>query len=137
MGKNNNQQRRPMPKNPNPMSNPRSMAKEGIRLIRNMAFGKFNFYEEGHVFRNDTFVTSTISEIDKRINELQIHITAINIAYAYSDDDTVKGVLFRDCKTLDAWNMVRTQLCNILLSGGDTGYLFTIMNRLPEYKYYI
>ena len=140
MGKNNNNQRpqrRPNPKNPDPMSNSRSMAREGIRIIRNIAFGKCNVASEGYLFQNESFVKATIGEVDKRIMDLKIHINAINYAYRGTTSEEVNSLLFRDMKALNGWNLVRNQLYNILYSNGDLGFLYTIANKLPEYKYYI
>ena len=42
--KNNGKKHRPMPKNPDPLSNAKMMSREGMKMIRNIAFGNFNFY---------------------------------------------------------------------------------------------
>lgn len=137
MSKNNNGNKRPKPtKNPDIMANTRIMGREGMRLIRNMAQGKFNFYTEGHIFRNKDFVVATIDEVDKRIMEHGIHVNAIRCAYAGSQDPNVLNVLHRDEKALEAYSLVRQTLEGIKLTQ-DTGLLYVLLNKLPNYRYNI
>ena len=124
-------------KNPDPMSNPQTMGREGMRIIRNIAFGKFNFYTEGHVFRNLDFVKALITEVDKRIMDSGIHVNAIQYAYSGSQDANVLNLLHRDKKTLEAYMLIRQTLDSIVISGGDTGFLLVLTNKLPQYKYNI
>ena len=124
-------------KNPDPMSNPQTMGREGMRIIRNIAFGKFNFYTEGHVFRNLDFVKALITEVDKRIMDAGIHVNAIQYAYSGSQDANVLNLLHRDKKTLEAYILIRQTLDSIVISGGDTGFLLVLTNKLPQYKYNI
>ena len=129
-GKNNNQNR-------DPMTNARSMAREGMRIMRDIAHGKYNIYNEGHVFRNLDFVKATITEIDKRIIDHQIHINAITYAYANTNEPAVTNLLYRDQKSLEAYMLMRNTLVSIVMSGGDTGFLMILANKLPIYKYNI
>lgn len=129
-GKNNNQNR-------DPMTNTRSMAREGMRIMREIAHGRYNIYNEGHVFRNLEFVKATIAEIDKRIIDHQIHINAITYAYANTNEPAVTNLLYRDQKSLEAYMLMRNTLVSIVMSGGDTGFLMVLANKLPAYKYNI
>ena len=132
--KNKNNQRR------DPMTNVKTMGREGMRMIRDIAFGKFNFYNEGHVFRNIEFTKATLNEVDKKILDLSIHITAITYAYGnntVSMDPSVANLLYRDQKSLSAYNIIRTTLCSIIVSGGDTGFLQVLCAQLPAYRYNI
>ena len=79
MGNNNKNKKRGIPKNVDPLSNAKTMGREGMKMIRNIAFGNFNFYNEGHVFRNPDFVTNIMIEVDKRILDASIHLTALNL----------------------------------------------------------
>ena len=124
-------------KNPDPMSNPRTMAREGMRIIKDLAFGKFNIYNGGEVFRNLDFVRATLSEVDKRLVEAGIHVAAIQYAYSGSNDPNVLGTLMRDKRTYEAYSLVRDVLTNIIMSNGDTGFLLVLANKLPNYKYNI
>ena len=134
---NNQQQKRmPMPKNPDPMSNPKLMGREGMRAIRDMAHGKYNIYNDGHVFRDPEFVKATITEIDKRLMTLDVHIKAINVAYAGTSDPTVLNVLQRDMREYEAYTLCRNTMFAILQTG-DTGMLYGLTVRLPAYKYNI
>ena len=126
----NNQQR-------DPMTNARSMAREGMRIMRDIAFGRYNIYNEGHIFRNLEFVKAIIAEIDKRIIDHQIHINAITYAYANTNEPTVTNLLYRDQKSLEAYMLMRNTLVSIVMSGGDTGFLMVLANKLPMYKYNI
>ena len=59
----NKQRKQPKYSNPDPMSNVRDMGRYGIRVIRDIAKGKFNFYNEGHIFikmTNDTNENKTV-----------------------------------------------------------------------------
>lgn len=120
-----------------PMTNTRSMAREGMRIMRDIAHGKYNIYNEGHVFRNLEFVKATINEVDKRLVDHQIHINAIRYAYPNSQDPTVCNLLYRDEKAYEAYAIIRGVLYNILMSNGDTGFLMVLANKLPQYKYNI
>ena len=134
---NNQQQKRmPMPKNPDPMSNGRLMAREGIKAIRDMVYGKYNVYNDGHVFRNPEFVKATISEIDKYLLTLDVHIKAIKMAYSGTTDTTVLSVLQRDMRSYDAYMISRNVLFSILETG-DASLLYGLASLLQAYKYNI
>lgn len=133
MGKNNNK-KRGMPKNVDPLSNAKVMSREGMKMIRNIAFGNFNFYNEGHVFRNPDFVSNTILEVDKRILDASIHLTALNYAYPGTQEPSVLSLIHRDTKTLEGYMLVRQTLEGIIKTG-DTRLLYTLITRLPDYKY--
>ncbi len=122
------------PNNPDPLSNVRVMGKEGMRMIKDMAFGKFNFYNDGHVFRNIDFLNAIIMEVDKRLLDIGIHIAAIECAYSGSVDPSVLALLHKDKKSRDAYMLVRNTLLAIA-NTGDTKLLYTLMNKLPDYKY--
>lgn len=134
--KHNDFKKPPIPKNPDPMSNTKLMAREGMKIIRNIAYGKFNIYNEGHIFRNIDFVKATLSEVEKRMTTLFIHITAINYAYNGTSDNTVLEVLHRDRREYEAYELVRQTLYGIIQTG-DTRLLFGLASRLPQYKYNI
>ena len=124
-------------KNQNPMANSRTMAKEGMKIIRDIAYGNFNIYNSGHIFRNLDFVMATLAEVDKRIFEAGLHVTAIEYAYYGTQNQNVLSVLLRDKKTLEAYNIIRENLCAIISTNGDTGFLYVLANKLPKYKYNI
>lgn len=124
-------------KNPDPMSNPKTMGKEGMRIIKDIAFGKYNIYNSGHVFRNLDFIRATLAEVDKRLFEAKVHVQAVQYAYANVDDQMVLGVLLRDKKTLEAYSMIREVLVSIIITNGDTGFLHILASKLPHYKYNI
>lgn len=124
-------------KNPDPMSNARTMGREGMRIIKDIAFGKYNIYNEGHIFRNLEFVTATLAEVDKRVLEASIHVNAIQYAYSGTQDPNVLNTLMRDTKTLEAYKLVHDQLAAIIMTNGDTGFLYVLANKLPQYKYNI
>lgn len=130
------QKKLPVPKNPDPMSNGRTMGREGMRIIRDIAHGKFNIFNEGHVFRNQEFVKATICELDKRLLTLSVHITAINYAYAGTTDQAVISVLQRDMRENEAYTLCRSVLLAILETG-DAGMIYALASRLPAYKYNI
>lgn len=124
-------------KNPDPMSNSKTMAREGMKIIRNIAFGTFNVYTEGHVFRNLEFTQATLAEVDKRLLDASIHLTALRYAYANSTDPNVLSLIHRDQKIYDAYNLIHETLGSIIVTGGDTGFLYVLINKLPQYKYNI
>lgn len=134
MSKNNNNKQRKPVKNPDPMSNYSTMGREGMKILRNIAYGKYNIYAEGHIFRNRDFVNATIAEIDKRLVELAIHITAINYAYAGTTDPNVLRLLHRDTKAHEGYSIARQALQSIAMTG-DTGFLWVLASKLPNYKY--
>lgn len=128
-GKNNNQQR-------DPFTNVKTMGREGMKIMRDIAFGRYNIYNEGHIFRNPDLVKATIVEIDKRLVDLSIHITAIQYAYAGTTDATVQNLLYRDQRSYEAYVLMKDIMNRILMSG-DTGFLLVLANKLPAYKYNI
>lgn len=133
MAQNNNKQRKPV-KNPDPMSNPVTMGREGLRIIRNIAHGKYNIYAEGHIFRNMDLVNATINEIDKYLLDIGIHIAAINYAYAGTTDANVLRLLHKDKKSYEAYSIARQAMQSIAMTG-DTGFLWVLASKLPNYKY--
>lgn len=129
------QKRKPV-KNPDPMYNSFTMGKEGIRLIRNMAHGKFNLYNEGHVFKNKDFIRATLNEIEKRIIDASIHVTAISYTYPGTQDPNILNLLHRDQKTYEAYNIAKSTLNSILIND-DIGFLWVLINKLPAYRHNI
>lgn len=128
MAKNNN-------KRIDPMSNSRTMGREGIRILKDIAFSRYNVYTDGHIFRNIDFVKATIAEVDKRLMEASIHVAAIQYAYQGTVDPNVLSVLMRDQKIVEAYGIAREALCNIIATNGDTAILLILANKLPKYKY--
>lgn len=119
-----------------PMSNTKTMANEGMRLIRNIAFGNFNMYNDGHVFRDVNFVNATIAEVDKRLFDAQVHVNAMAYAYGTCDDPRVVALRFNDQKKVDAYTLIR-EILTCVATTGDTGFLYNLVNKLPKYKYNI
>lgn len=132
MGKNNKKG-----KAPDPLSNQKTMAREGMKIIRNIAHGTYNVFAEGHIFRNLNFVNAIIMEVDKRLMDINIHITAIEFAYGGSQDPNVLNLLHRDKQTRDAYILIRRTLESIVVTNGDTGFLQILASKLPQYKYNI
>lgn len=125
------------PSNPDPMSNSKTMAREGMKIIRNIAFGTYNIYNEGHIFRNLNFVNAIIMEVDKRIMDTLIHINAVQYAYPNTQDPNVLNLLHRDRRTYEAYMLIRQTMESIVITNGDTGFLNVLANKLPQYKYNI
>lgn len=131
----NKQRKQPKYSNPDPMSNVRDMGRYGIRVIRDIAKGKFNFYNEGHIFRNNDFTLATMEEVKKKIYEANIHVTAMQFAYSNSSDPVVQELLMRDMRQAEAYTLVYDTLGLVLNGGGDTRYIQILINKLPRYKY--
>lgn len=121
----------------NPMSNPKTMGKEGMRIMKDIAYGKYNFYAEGHVFRNLEFVKAIINEINKRLIDLNIEITAIQCTYYGTTDNNVLYLLNRKLRMREAYDLINQTMINVYQSGGDTGFVTVLLNQLPKYKYNI
>lgn len=119
------------------MTNTKTMGREGMRLIRNMAFGKFNFAVESHPFENVEFIKSTMVEVEKRIREICVHINAIQYAYGCAPiDKDVSTVLYRDRRSYEAYTLIYSTLQNIIVYQ-DVGILWVLISKLPEYRYNI
>lgn len=131
----NKQRKQPKYSNPDPMSNVRDMGRYGIRVIRDIAKGKFNFYNEGHIFRNNNFTLATIEEVKRKIYEANIHVTAMQYAYSNSSDPVVQELLMRDMRQAEAYTLVYNTLNLVLNNNGDTRYIQILINKLPRYKY--
>lgn len=119
-----------------PFTNVKTMGREGMRIMKDIAFGRYNIYNEGHIFRSPDLVKATITEVDKKLLDLSIHINAIQYAYANSTDEAVRNLLWRDQRSYEAYSLIKDTLYRILLSG-DTGFLLVLQNKLPAYKYNI
>jgi len=136
MAKQHNQQKKaPRYNNPDPMANVRDMGRYGIRVIRDIAKGKFNLYNEGHIFRNIDFTMATMEEVKRKIYEANIHVTAMQYTYGNSNDNIVQDLLIRDMRTVEAYTLVYNTLKNVVDTGGDTRYIQVLINKLPRYKY--
>ena len=131
----NKQRKQPKYSNPDPMSNVRDMGRYGIRVIRDIAKGKFNFYNEGHIFRNNDFTLATMEEVKKKIYEANIHVAAMQFAYSNSSDPVVQELLMRDMRQAEAYTLVYNTLGLVMNGGGDTRYIQILINKLPRYKY--
>ena len=131
----NKQRKQPKYSNPDPMSNVRDMGRYGIRVIRDIAKGKSNFYNEGHIFRNNDFTLATMEEVKKKIYEANIHVAAMQFAYSNSSDPVVQELLMRDMRQAEAYTLVYNTLGLVLNGGGDTRYIQILINKLPRYKY--
>lgn len=131
----NKQRKQPKYSNPDPMSNVRDMGRYGIRVIRDIAKGKFNFYNEGHIFRNNDFTLATIEEVKRKIYEANIHVAAMQYAYSNSSDPVVQELLMRDMRQAEAYTLVYNTLNLVLNNNGDTRYIQILINKLPRYKY--
>ena len=123
-------------KNPDPMSNTRTMGREGMKIIKDIAFSKFNIYNQGHIFRNIDFVKAVLAEVDKRLFEASIHAQAVQYAYGTNEDQRIKNIILRDSQAVEAYTIIRTTLCGIAQTG-DTGLLLVLASKLPAYKYNI
>lgn len=130
-----NKKKPPRYNNPDPMSNVRDMGRYGIRVVRDIAKGKFNFYNEGHIFRNNDFTRATMKEVEHKILEANIHVTAMQYTYAASSDQNVQTLLMKDMKTAEAYKLVYDTLQMVLNSNGDTRYIQILIDKLPRYKY--
>lgn len=124
-------------KTSDPMTNPKTMGREGMKIIRNIAFGTYNIYNDGHIFRNLDFVKATLVEVDKQIMDHAIHVAAIKYAYSGNQDSNVLSLLHRDERAYEAYCLIRRTLESIIVTGGDTGFLWVLANKLPVYKYNI
>lgn len=133
MGNNNNRNQ-----NRDPMTNIRSMANEGMRIIRDIAFGRFDIYGDSRstYFRNLVFDNAVLSEVDKRLTSAQIVYNALMYTYGSNDPSAdVLRTIMNAKKTLDAYSVIHESLSNIIMSGGNVGYLYIMQNRLPAYKH--
>lgn len=136
MGKNKNGKRI------NPLANRNVMERESMRMLKNIAFGSFNIYEEGDIFRNTEFVKAALDGINKKLLNLSIVINSIKIASSPQVrgiclDQNVNRLLHNYERGYTAYSLMQECMVNILNSNGDTGYLLVLANKLPDYKYNI
>ena len=129
---NNNRQNR------DPMTNIRTMANEGMKIIRDIAFGRYDIYGDPRsaYFRNLVFTNAVISEVNKKLSSANIIYNALIYTYGSENPNAeVIRVIADARKTLEAYNIVYNALSNIVLSNGNVGYLYIMQNRLPAYKH--
>ena len=128
-----------------PINNARAMGRDGFKYIRDIAFGNFNIFKDGHVFRNLDFVKATLAENEKRMKEAIMHLEALKFAYSSNPYCTsnqeaqaeMLRLMHKDEKTVTAYTLIRNSLYAILQTEGDIGYLYVLASNLPNYKYYI
>lgn len=124
--------------NPDPMSNVRDMGRYGIRVMRDIAKGKFNFFNDGHIFRNLDFVKATMKEVEKELLRANIHVTAMQYTYGNSDNPDVQGVLMADMRRVEGWTLVYNQLMSVLNNAvdgnGDSRFIAPLLKELQRYK---
>lgn len=130
------QQKKRHVKNPDPMGNPVAMGRYGMKIIRDIAFGQFNIYNDGDVFRNRNFVLATIREVEDKIADTMVYCQALNTMYMSvgMNDPRVHKLLLHHNKGYQAWMLVHTVLWQIA-STGDTGPLLVLANQLPTLKH--
>lgn len=131
----NNKKKAPKYNNPDPMSNVRDMGRHGLKMIRDIAKGTFNFYNDGHYFRNSDFTNATIEEVKRELYRANIHATAMQYTYANSSDPVVQKMIVEDMKSVEAYTLVYDTLMLVLGYGGDTRYLQILISQLPRYRY--
>ena len=131
----NNKKKAPKYSNPDPMSNVRDMGRHGLKMIRDIAKGTFNFYNDGHYFRNSDFTNATIEEVKRELYRANIHATAMQYTYANSSDPVVQKMIVEDMKAVEAYTLVYDTLMLVLGYGGDTRYLQILLTQLPRYRY--
>lgn len=134
MGKNNKKPGGGRPADP--MANVKTMGREGMKIIRDIAFGRYNIYNDGHIFRNPTFVNAIIAEVDKKIYDYTLIVNGVSAAYGHLNDPSVGDFLYRYNRSLEGYTLIKYQLAAIAATG-DTGFLLVLANKLPPYKYNI
>lgn len=132
MGKNHNHHNQQK----DPMTNVKTMSREGMKIMRDIAFGTYKFYEQGHVFRNQNFVRATAEEVEKRMIEAQYIIYSIRAAYNNIYDPNAMSILARWEKKYVAYYKMYEALCSTF-NTGDTGFIQGLYSSLAPYKYYI
>ena len=132
---NNQQQKQPNYCIPDPLSIVRDMGRHGLKMIRDIAKGTFNFYNDGHYFRNSDFTNATIEEVKRELKRANIHATAMQYTYANSSDPDVQKMLIEDLRSVEAYTLVYETLMLVLSYGGDTRYLQILLTQLPRYRY--
>lgn len=122
--------------NKQPPINAKTMGRAGMKAIKDLAFGNYDFYKEGHVFRNPEFVKATIAEVDKKLYNVQVILNALNYAYGNSEELAIKSLIDKTERSCRAYMFIRQQLCSTLTTG-DTGFLLILPKILGPFKYNI
>ena len=137
MAPNNKQNKKKQPKysNPDPMSNVRDMGRHGIKMIRDIAKGNFNFYNDGHYFRNSDFTNATIEEVKRELKRASTFAQAMQFTYANTSDPDVQKWIIESMRSVEAYTLVYNTLKLVLDFQGDTRYLQILLTQLPRYRY--
>lgn len=132
------QQQRPRKKvnRPDPMGNPAAMGKFGMKIIRDIAFGKCNIQDISGHFRNPIFGQALIREIADRLQDEYVYIYALNNLCMNPNtiNPRAQRLLRKHNQTYEAWTFVQ-QVVGQIMSTGDPSPLLVLANRLPQYKY--
>lgn len=119
-----------------PMSNMRSKGRYGMKLIRDIAYGNFNIFTQGHVFQDMDLVNATLNEVNNKLFDIQIHINAITYAYQGCTDQRVANLLWRDQQQAKAYGIMQQAMAQISATG-DVGHLLILANCLPPLRHNI
>lgn len=122
--------------NKNIMTNVKTMAIEGMRIIREMANSNFDLYEKASLFANIHFLDATISEVTKRLTEAEIIYYAMQNTYninIYNVSDNIMYVYNRMSKKVEAYRLILNYL-TLVRSESNLGYLFALQNQLTKYR---
>lgn len=134
---NKNNQQKPVRKkvsNPDPMGTPQSMQRHAMHIFKNIAFGKWDFGLESDIFKYPNFVQNALIAVSAELNKAQIHCNAIMVAYPGSTDPAIVSLYREDCKKMQAYQLIYNVLIQVQ-QYGDPGFILTLVNRLPEFKY--
>ena len=136
---NNKQQKKQKPvrykgKNVDPMGDVSRMGRFGISMIKDIASGRFDFQRNAITFSNTDFVRSTLAEVERKIKEQNIYLTALQYCYGNSTDVDVLRLIDQHIKSKDGWTYVYETLWTIY-NTKNVNIVIGMINRLPEYRY--
>lgn len=135
MGNHNNHNKN----NTNIFANPTVMAKEGMKFLKDLAFGKGDKAFAEKAFTKIEFVNALRSEVEKRRTEAWAHYSAMCTAYPSSTDPTIMRLTQSDRRRFDCYNTIAFHLDMIIRSNcvGYEDVLTVLQTKLSDYKYNI
>lgn len=132
------QQKRRKINKPDPMGNPAAMGRYGMKIIRDIAYGKCNINDVSSHFCNTIFDQALIREINEKLQDEYMYIYALNKVCMNPAEANPRAqrLLKKHNQSYTAWSFVQ-QVIGQIMATEDPSPLLVLANRLPEFRYYI
>lgn len=133
MGKHHNGKQNPIENPMPPATNPTTMGRNGLQIMKEIAFGRYNIAANGQIFRNKEFSKAVLLEAEKKLKKYKTIYTALEFTYSMSLETDVKRLIHEMERKVDMYTLICGQMYTICATG-DTHPLYILADRLGSYK---